>query len=212
MKRLPLCMALFVMIFGFCVNGFSAPPGWVDLKKKSQPLPTTVSPTAQPGGITAAPVSSGGQPPFPTILAVLPNTLTQGQSGSLMISGRDLHKDMRIKLGEGITTGSTTLLTETGTNAMVPVSVAADASAGVRLVQVAFRDRTSAQPDQGHCCGCRRPACRRKFHQGRSSPKGLSGLCQTAREPFPCSGFPRILSGLPEVGALKKRPMERPRL
>ncbi|MBA3028407.1 MAG: hypothetical protein FP816_06280 [Desulfobacteraceae bacterium] len=141
MKRLPLCMALFVMIFGFCVNGFSAPPGWVDLKKKSQPLPTTVSPTAQPGGITAAPVSSGGQPPFPTILAVLPNTLTQGQTGSLMISGRDLHKDMRIKLGEGITTGSTTLLAEAGTNAMVPITVAPNASTGARWVQVQFRDR-----------------------------------------------------------------------
>ena len=92
------------------------------------------------------PVSPSGPSSYPTVVGVIPSTLSQGQSGNLMISGRNLRTNMRIRLGEGITTGNPTLLNDTGTSATLPVSVAADASPGSRVVEVQYGDRVLTSP------------------------------------------------------------------
>ncbi len=80
-----------------------------------------------------------GKATFPEVLSVAPAALTQGQSTTLLVTGKNLHQDMRIRLGEGITTGNPTLVNDR--TASVSVVVASDAAPGSRTVEVQYRDQ-----------------------------------------------------------------------
>ncbi len=138
----PLLFTTTILLFLVSSTlSFSAPPGQLNLKK-NEALPITI----RPGGSAAATIQPAGQSTFPTVLSVNPAALTQGQSGTLMLSGRHLHHNMLIKLGTGISTGKTTVINEAQSMATVPVSVAADATPGSRVVQVQYKDRLRSSP------------------------------------------------------------------
>jgi Quinohemoprotein amine dehydrogenase, alpha subunit domain III len=140
--RQPLLFTTTILLFLVSSTlSFSAPPGPLTLKK-NQALPITI----RPGGSAATSIQPAGQSTFPTVLSVNPAALNQGQVGTLMLSGRHLHHNMRLKLGTGITTGEATVINEAQSIATVPVNVAADATPGSRVVQVQYKDRLQSSP------------------------------------------------------------------
>lgn len=104
------------------------------LKTRNTITPVQIKPL-RPQVTTTVP----GQAVFPEVQSVAPAALTQGQSTTLLITGRNLHQDMRIRLGEGITTGNPTLINDR--TASLSVTIAPDAAPGSRVVQVQCRDQ-----------------------------------------------------------------------
>lgn len=86
------------------------------------------------------PVQPAAQVQFPLVVAVNPATVFQGQTATLMISGRDLKNGMGLKLGSGIDVGPVSLLSDTGSIATAQITVAPDAAPGSRAISVLFRD------------------------------------------------------------------------
>jgi hypothetical protein len=131
MKQLSL---LVTALLAFCQVSL-LPPAFAAqqpvLKSRDVVTPVQVKP-ARPQVTTTVP----GQAAFPEVLSVAPAALTQGQSATLLVNGRNLHQDMRIVLGEGITTGNPTLVN--ARTASVSVAVAPDAAPGSRVVEVQY--------------------------------------------------------------------------
>jgi hypothetical protein len=134
MKQLSL---LVTALLSFCLVSIS-PPAFAAqkpvLRTRDAVTPVQIRPV-RPQVTTTAP----GQATFPEVQSVAPAALTQGQSATLLVTGKNLHKDMRIKLGEGITTGNPTLVNDR--TASVSVVVASDTAPGSRVVQVQYRDQ-----------------------------------------------------------------------
>lgn len=137
MKRLTLFRSTLVLLLIFSLPAFAAQQREQNSDSRRQPLPIIL----RPGGSGTMAPTTAGQTDVPNVLSVFPATINQGQSGNLTITGRNLSGNMRIILGDGITTGPPTLLNDTGTNATVPISVAADATPGQRFVRVQYRDQ-----------------------------------------------------------------------
>jgi len=134
MKQLSL---LVTALLAFCLVSLST-PAFAAQKPVLQPgdavTPVRVKPV-RPQVTTTVP----SQAAFPEVLSVSPAALTQGKSATLLVTGRNLHQDMRIVLGEGITTGKPTLVN--ARTASVSVVVASDAAPGSRVVQVQYHDQ-----------------------------------------------------------------------
>lgn len=126
------------------------PPARPFSMQNSNPAPAM---TIRPGGSAAETIQTTGQPSFPIVQSINPAALNQGQSGTLTLSGRYLHQNMRIRLGAGITTGSPTVLNEARSMATVTFNVAADAAPGTRVVQVQYSDRLQPSPARVNVIG-----------------------------------------------------------
>lgn len=100
------------------------------------PIARTPGASSLSGGLSA---KQGSQSDFPEITSVTPVTLTQGQSGTLLVTGRHLHTNMRLRLGDGVTTGMPTPLNDTMMS--VQVNISPTAVPGVRTVQVLYKEQ-----------------------------------------------------------------------
>ena len=144
MKQLLLLALSVALLLILATAAFSDdPPARPFQMQNSSQAPAM---TIRPGGSAAGTIQSTGQSSFPTVQSINPAALSQGQSGTLTLSGRYLHHNMRIRLGAGITTGSLTVLNEARSMATVTFSVAADAAPGSRVVQVQYNDRLQPSP------------------------------------------------------------------
>ncbi len=106
------------------------------IQKKQVRSPLNLKPI-KPGSL----IKRQGQTIFPTVITVNPGIVTQGQKGTLMISGRHLNGNMRIRLGTGITTDTVKLINDTGTMATVQINVLANVAPGKRTVRVQYKDQ-----------------------------------------------------------------------
>jgi hypothetical protein len=105
------------------------------------PLQRIVPPPAAAKPALIAPPVAPPQQGTPLLTNIAPTALTQGQSYSLTVTGRDLNAISQINFGTGITVNSLNILNSR--MAQVMVQVAADAQTGLRYVTV-----TPANPAQ----------------------------------------------------------------
>lgn len=84
-----------------------------------------------------------GLPSAPRVDSIMPDTLNQGQSATLLIRGRGLHAGMGVDLGEGVTGG--TLIMVNDTTARVTVRVHSGAAPGLRTLALVIDGVPRAQ-------------------------------------------------------------------
>jgi hypothetical protein len=81
----------------------------------------------------------GQQAVFPTIVGINPSVVTQGQQTSATISGRNLKANMRIRMGDGISTADLRIINDS--QALVQLQVSTNAKPGKRVLRILYRDQ-----------------------------------------------------------------------
>jgi len=137
MKRLPLFMVTLVLLLAPSATALATRPQLQVSEDQDRPLPITI----RPGNSGMMGVSPAGQSNIPVVLSVSPANVSQGQSGNIILIGQNLSSNMRIILGDGITTGTPSLLNDIGASATLPISVSADATPGQRILRFQYRDQ-----------------------------------------------------------------------
>ena len=176
MKKCLLCTVVWVLLLSFfSMNALgAAASGKTVIKNKSQPLPIKVSP-----GQTALPAVSGIPSDFPSIQSVAPNVLTPGQTGTLTVIGQNLTTGMKVRLGDGITTGTPSMLTDKRTRVSVAFTVGTDALPGTRFVHIQYQDRVVQTPVPVTVVGAAAPPAGQPLLPGGITLKPQPGMTRS---------------------------------